>query len=48
MDKEQIKRVTEILINAMERVTKKNDATPIEAEALCRIASVMIEYAKLD
>lgn len=46
MDSEQAKRVVEILINAMERVVEKKDATPIETEALCKIASVLTEFAK--
>ncbi len=47
MNPEQVKHVVEILIKAMERAVEKKDATPIEAEALCRIASVLIEFTKI-
>lgn len=46
MNKEQIRHVSEILIKAMERAVEKKNATAIEADALCKIAYVLIELNK--
>ena len=48
MTDEQIKRLSNQLLDYIDTLLQATDATPVETDALYKIASVLVELAKIN